>query len=160
MQHEAIRSTNATTLEEVQEYFQKWRREKPAHNSHIPDYLWDQVEHIIEHYHQSDILKYLKISRYQLVAAMKSRKKPQDMDSRAASTPQEAPYNIPHNPFIKLSMPSISDPNPRPHIPTTPPTQQNTPQVELIHPNGVTMRITAMSAHHLSTLLSSFMGMA
>lgn len=162
MQHEAIRSTNTTTLEEVQKHFQQWRREKPAHNSHIPDYLWDQVAHIVEYYSQSDILKHLKISRYQLVASMKSRKKPQDMDSRAASIPQETPDNIPHNPFIKLSMPPVQDlnQNPPPHIPTTPPMEQNTSQVELIHPNGVTMRITAMSAHHISILLSSFMGMA
>jgi hypothetical protein len=162
MQHPSIRSTSTTTLEEVQKHFQQWRREKTAHNSHIPDYLWDQVAHIVEYYRQSDILKYLKISRYQLVAAMKSRKKPQDRDSRVALTPQETPDNIPHNPFIKLSMPSVPDlkQNQIPHVSTTPNTQQNTPQIELIHPNGITIRITAMAGHHLSTLLSSFMGMA
>jgi hypothetical protein len=156
MQHESIRSTNTTTLEEVQEHFQQWRREKPAHNSHIPDYLWDQVAHIIEHFRQSDILKHLKITRYQLVAAMKSRQNHQDMRST------DAPEEIPPIPFIKLSMPSIPNPDldSHPHVLTTPTTQQNIPQIELIHPNGVTMRITAMADHQISHLISSFMGMA
>lgn len=161
MRHEP---TNTTTLEEVQEHFQQWRREKPAHNSHIPDYLWDQVVHIVEHYHQSDILKHLKITRYQLIAAMKSRKSHQNIHSTDATNSQEIPDNITPDPFIKISMPMTLDPQPtsqQPHSPSpTPPTHQNIPQIELIHPNGITMRISAMADHHLSTLMSSFMGMA
>ena len=155
MQHESIRSTNTTTLEEVQGLFQQWLREKPAHNSHIPDCLWDQVAHIVEHYRQSDILKHLKITRYQLVAAMKSRKSHQDIGSTAA------PEEIAPDPFIKLSMPSIPNLDLDPHTPSpTPPTQQNIPQIELIHPNGITMRIKDITGHHLSPLISSFMGIS
>lgn len=159
MRHEPI---NTTTLDDVQEHFQKWRREKPSHNSHIPDYLWDQVAHIIEHYRQSDILKHLKITRYQLIAAMKSRQSPQDMGTTAAINTPLTLDNISPNPFIKLSMPTTPDtyPDPSPHVPATPPMEQKIAQVELIHPNGITMRITDITGQHLSTLLSSFMGMA
>jgi hypothetical protein len=166
MQHPSTDLSNATTLEEVHEHFQQWRKEKPAHNSHIPDYLWDQVARIVEHYRQSDILKHLKITRHQLVGAMKYQQPPQGMDSTVASISQEIPNKVTPDPFIKVSMPMILDPesqltSQQPHtISSTPPKEQRFPKVELIHPNGVTMRITGIADQALSHLMSSFMGMA
>lgn len=164
MQHQSIPSTHTTTLEEVQELFQKWRGQKPAHNSHIPDYLWDQVANIVELYRQSDILKHLKINRCQLVSAMKSRQTPQSMDSAHPSSSQEVPDKVTPHPFIKISMPMTLDPESKTcqHHPMTPNPQreQSFPKVELIHPNGVTLRITDMTSHQLSHLMSSFLGMA
>ena len=100
---------------------------------------------------------------------MKSRQNPQDTDSIPASISQEIPDRVSINPFIKIAMPMTLDPHmtsqqPLPMVPTQP-REQNLPKVELskvelIHPNGVTMRITAMADHQISHLISSFMGMA
>jgi hypothetical protein len=167
MQHKSICPTNTITLEEVQEQFQQWRRGKSALNSPIPNYLWDQVAHIVEHYQQSDILRHLKISRYQLVTAMKSRQNPQDTNSIPTSISQEIPDRVCIDPFIKIAIPMTLDPHMASQQPlpmaTAQPREQNLPKVELtkmelIHPNGVTMRITGMTDHQLSYLLSSFMG--
>jgi len=168
MQQQSIHSITSTTLEEVQKNFQQWRSEKPSHNSHIPNYLWDQVAHIVDHYRQSYILKYLKITKHQLVTAMESRKKSHDMDSIITSTSQLTPDNIVTDQFVKISMPMTFDPqstqpiSQQPiSIAPTPSTQEpNLPIIEIIHPNGFIMRITAMPDPQLSTLLSSFMGVA
>lgn len=167
MQYTSNDLNNATTLEEVQDLFQKWRNEKPAQNSHTPDYLWDHVARIVERYPHSDILKYLKITRHQLVGAMKYQQKPQDMDATipttAATTSQEIPNKITPDSFIKVSMPITLDPDSQPtsqhYHPTPHPTkEQNDPKIELIHPNGITMRMTNMRDSHISSLISSFIG--
>jgi len=164
MQQQSIHSTTSTTLEEVQEHFQQWRSKKSAHNSHIPDYLWDQVAQIVDHYQQSDILKYLKITKHQLVTAMESRRIPHDMDSIPPSTSQLTSDNSTPEPFIKISMPMTFNAQPIsqqpiPIAPTSSIQQSNIPQIELIHPKGITMRITDIANHQLSNIISSFMGM-
>ena len=165
MQQQSIYSTTSTILEEVQKNFQQWRSEKPSHNSHIPDYLWDQVAQIVEHYRQSDILKHLKITKYQLVTAMESRKNPHDMDSIAPSTSQPTPDNITPESFIKIAMPMAFDTQPIsqqpiPIAPTSSEKSTNHPQIELIHPNGITMCMTGLTDNQLSNIIDSFMGRA
>lgn len=157
MQHESNPTTNTTTLEEVQKNFQQWRKQKHAHNCKTPDYLWDQVALIVEDYRMSDILKHLKITKRQLVTAMKSRKDPKNMDAEIASTSKLMPDNITQEPFFKFSMPSIPDsdsyPDPNLRLPTSQIMDHKIPKVEPIHPNGITLRMTEMANHHLSTLL-------
>lgn len=85
-----------------------------------------------------------------------------DMDSIIPSNSQLTPDNIATDPFVKISMPMTFDSQPisQQTIPivSTPSTQQtNHPQIDLIHPNGITMRITDMTDHQFSELFSSFM---
>jgi hypothetical protein len=155
MQPEQSQTPDLPTLEEVKVLFEEWRRTRQKARERIPDYLWSQVACLLGRYRPGEIQKRLGINGYQLNSGR----------SKISLTPHPQETS---DPFIKVSLPmqsSICEPS----LPVTTnllPTTKKSPefadirhgQIELIHPNGVILRIAYLGDHQLSNLLSTFMG--
>jgi hypothetical protein len=121
------------TLEQVQAHFQRWRSTRQTRGT-IPPALWDQVSLLIGRYPESEILKKLQIHKLQLNAFMskKQQNEPQSLD------------------FVHLSMPQA------PRMMNTEPASKNPLTAEVLHPNGMILRLPSLNEQQFSNLLCIF----
>lgn len=171
MQKPSTVAIGLPTLEEVAQLFQDWRRTRTNAREAIPEQLWILVFSLMGRYQQSKICHRLGLTNQQL-----SSRQLKTASQSEATKPSSPLPSVSKNPldlgvieqpnsdtFIKVSLspspatyPVESDANQRKLENST--SQRSHSQVELIHPNGIVMRITLLADHHLSPLLSSFMG--
>lgn len=121
------------TLDQVQAHFQRWRSTRQTRGT-IPPALWDQVSLLIGRYPESEISKKLKIHKLRLNAILS--KKPQDTSQSLE--------------FIPLSMPQV------PLMMNTEPENKNPLTAEVLHPNGMTLRLPSLNEQQFSNLLHIF----
>ena len=129
-------SPTLPTLDQVHSHFEKWRSTREC-RGHIPPILWDQVSLLIGRYHERDICSKLRISKTRLQSAILEKSLPQP-----AHDTQTAVDFIP----LTLSQtPSHSNSHLRDSI-----------AAEILHTNGTTLRIPALSEQQFSNLIHIF----
>jgi hypothetical protein len=129
-------SPTLPTLDQVHSYFEKWRSTREC-RGHIPPTLWNQVSLLIGRYNEKDICSKLRISKTRLKSAILEKSRPQPTPD--TQTPVD---------FIPLTLsqtPSHSSSYPRDSI-----------AAEIIHTNGITLRIPALNEQQFSNLLHIF----
>lgn len=131
-------STTTPSLELVKSQFDKWRA-SPERGWKVPDYLWDQVMLLLDHYKITKILSTLSLNfgtfktQHRRYLGNKSPKNPPTkQDFSATST------------FLNIPLPgNISE---------------NAASIELMRPDGLTLRFKKIDHPTLSALLKSFLG--
>lgn len=121
------------TLDQVQAHFQRWRSTRQTRGT-IPPALWDQVSLLIGRYPESEISKKLQIHKLRLNAFLEK-------------TSQETSQSLE---FIPLSMPQA------PLIMNAEPESKKPLTAEILHPNGMTLRLTSLNQQQFSNLLRVF----
>lgn len=172
MRHESISLSDLPTIEEVQSMFEDWRGSRESLREPIPHSLWQHVSFLIGRYHSSDIQKKLGINYYKLkqfISELPTLQSPLPEEfGHKDSALQQNPHDI-NDTFIKISLSPVDS------VPSDPVTHkqksafkhnqdsqqsQPYPQIELTHPNGITLRMISLPNHQVSSLLSLFMGAA
>jgi hypothetical protein len=138
-------ATGQLTLESVQQAFHHWRNSPNRNKKKIPEYLWRQVEKILPHYRQCQILTALSLNHKQLhrninvtptsalsapTAASADRTKPKEPQPSAAPSPA----------FVKTFLP-------------TSPESASSYHVEWQRPDGAKLTITQLDAAGLRVLV-------
>jgi len=57
---------NSLSLDEVKSHFEHWRMTRSKQRERIPEYLWDEVKILIDHYSLQDITQALRINTGQI----------------------------------------------------------------------------------------------
>ncbi len=127
----------APTLDSVKQQFDDWRAD-PNKARKIPDYLWNNVAALLEHYKISKITSTLRLSSSQLKAhcqqPLLGNKKLINKSIKNASRPI--------NSFVEVALPTINE--------------QST--IEIIRFDGAVLRIKQPDREGLSLLVNLFLG--
>jgi len=119
-------------LDKVKQAFSEWRELRPK-QSPIPGYLWDMVSPLLDEYPRAMITRVLGISSSQI----KNR-----LLGNRVTFVEALPDNLETKP---TNTPSANDP-------------ERSCDIELRHPCGSVLKITALPISMVSTLIPSFVG--
>lgn len=120
------------TLEQVCSHFQNWRDTRTSRTERIPDDLLAEAKSLMDRYPQSDILRELGLNRQRLLS-----------EASLPSTSTTAEFeDTASTPFIQIPWP-------------TP--EATTPCLELIHTNGMTLRLQDCTEALVTQMVNTFM---
>lgn len=131
-------SAKTPSLEFVKSQFDKWRA-SPERSWKVPDYLWDQVMPLLDHYKITKILSTLTLNAGTFKA-------------------QHIRYLENKNPKITMNKQDFPATSTFLNIPLPANLSENAASIELTRPDGLTLRFKKIDHSTLSTLLKSFLG--
>lgn len=129
---ESVQTNPRLTLEQVCNHFQNWRDTRTSRTERIPDDLLDEARSLLDIYPQADILRELGLNRHRLLSA-------ESLPSTPTTTEFE---NTASTPFVQIPWP-------------TPET--TTPCLELVHTNGMTLRLQDCTDDLVGQMVNTFM---
>jgi len=130
---EPVQTNPRLTLEQVCSHFQNWRDTRTSRTERIPDDLLAEAKSLLDRYPQSDILRELGLNRQRLLSA-----------ESLPSTPTTTEFED-----VTASMPFVQIPWPTP--------EATTPYLELIHTNGMTLRMQDCTEALVAQMVNTFM---
>lgn len=121
------------TLDDVKSHFEHWRSTRAKQREKIPQYLWDEVKILIDHYSLADIASVLRMNTGQIKHNLKIKPKINFIEAKVDG----------FNPF-QSSRISILE-------------KEQTCSIELHRSNGVVLKINAMPIATIQKIISQFM---
>jgi hypothetical protein len=125
------------SLDTVKQQFDHWRA-TPNKNQRIPDYLWERVAILLDHYQVSKIQATLGLNSTQIKKHCQSR------NNNEVKTVGKKNKILPADSFISIDLPSSVNHDFFP--------------LELTRPDGITLHFKKIDHSLLTILLQSFFG--